>query len=364
MNQISDLEARAPAVAPPLSSESLVAAIGAVQMAMVVTDPKRDDNPIVFANDAFLTLTGYARGEVLGRNCRFLQGPDTSKLAVKRIRDALRRRRAVSLDLLNYRKDGTPFWNDLYLSPVFDAAGRLDYFFGAQLNATRRVLRQNEDKRLEAAQVRRNADLEAALETQRLLFREVDHRVKNSLQMVGAMLTLQALGIPDPAVQATLREMLDRVEALGLAHRRFYEKAQTDRFDLADFLRELATDVVGAAGRRDIRLVLALEPVTVGADQAAALALVLNEALTNAVKHGFAGGRPGTLRVSLTAAGGRVSVGVADDGPGLPADAPQRFGTTLIRTLVDQLGATLDWHATDPGTLFRLTLPPDPAARG
>ncbi len=341
--------------------EPFSAAIRSAQMAMVVTDPNLPDNPIVFVNDAFLRMTGYDRAEVLGRNCRFLQGPDTAKVSLKCLSDGLRKRRPVSVDLLNYRKDGQPFWNGLHISPVFGEDGRLDYFFGAQLDITPRMARQQEDKLWEAAQFQRNADLQKALDTHKLLLREVDHRMKNSLQMVSATLMLQALSIPDPKVQQTLREMLERVDAVGLAHKRLYEKGQADRFDLADFLRELASDVVAASGCANIALDLRLQPVAIGAEAAAALALVLNEALTNAVKHGFKAGRMGTLGVTLDVVDEVVSIGIADDGPGLPADGPERFGSTLIRTLTDQLHATLDWRSTHPGTLFRLSFPLDPS---
>ena len=360
MDQATDVLVRDHVQRLLTAKDPFSAAFRSAQLAMVVTNPRLPDNPIVFANDAFLAMTGYGRDEVLGRNCRFLQGPETAKASVKRLREALRRKKPVTVDLLNYRKDGRPFWNGLYVSPVFDDAGRLDFFFGAQLDVTSRIVRQHEDKPWEAAQFKRNAELEKALDAQKLLVREVDHRVKNSLQMVGAMLMLQALSIPDPKVQRTLREMLERVDALGLAHKRLYEKAQSNRFDLQDFLRELVTDVIGASGRKDITLDMRLAPVVTAADAAAALALVLNEALTNAIKHGFGAGRAGTLTVTLDAADGLVTIGIADDGPGLPPDGPKRFGSTLIRTLTDQLNATLDWRSTDPGTLFRISFPSDP----
>lgn len=103
---------------------------------MVVTDPRLPDNPIVFANRAFLALTGYDASEVLGHNCRFLQGPDTDPASVSLIRGAVAGRREVKVQLLNYRKDGGTFWNELYLSPVFDDAGELVNFFASQVDVT------------------------------------------------------------------------------------------------------------------------------------------------------------------------------------------------------------------------------------
>ena len=96
------------------------AAIETTRMPMLVTDPRQHDNPIVFANRAFLAMSGYSIDEVLKRNCRFLQGPATDRESVSTIREAIRSRRQVQIEILNYRKDGTTFWNALFISPVYD----------------------------------------------------------------------------------------------------------------------------------------------------------------------------------------------------------------------------------------------------
>jgi PAS domain S-box-containing protein len=114
------------------------AAIEMTRMPMVITDPNLPDNPIVFANHAFLDLTGYEENEVVGRNCRFLQGARTNRESVRELREAVAAKRAVSLEILNYKRDGTPFWNACFVGPVFDKAGKLLYFFASQLDVTRR----------------------------------------------------------------------------------------------------------------------------------------------------------------------------------------------------------------------------------
>ena len=114
------------------------AAVEMTRMPMVVTDPRQDDNPIVFTNGAFLDLTGYVTEEVIGRNCRFLQGPDTDKSTVDELRTGLAEQKAVAVDILNYKKDGSSFWNGLFIGPVFDKDGVLLYFFASQLDITSR----------------------------------------------------------------------------------------------------------------------------------------------------------------------------------------------------------------------------------
>ena len=97
-----------------------------------ITDPNQPDNPIVFSSDGFCVFVGYERDEIEGKNCRFLQGKDTAKKDVDRIRTAIKERHEVSVNLLNYRKDGTPFNNEFFLSPLYDSSGNLVYFIGVQ----------------------------------------------------------------------------------------------------------------------------------------------------------------------------------------------------------------------------------------
>ncbi len=114
------------------------AAIQTTRMPMLVTNPRAIDNPIVFANRAFLAMTGYRMDEVVGHNCRFLQGPATDRMTVAAIRDAIRADKEIAVEILNYRRDGSTFWNALYISPVFNPAGELVYFFASQLDVSRR----------------------------------------------------------------------------------------------------------------------------------------------------------------------------------------------------------------------------------
>src|SRR5690242_1843453 len=113
------------------------AAVQLTRMPMVLADPTLDDCPVAYCNDAFCDLTGYERGEILGRNCRFLQGRETDRAAVRRIAEALARRQHVHQELYNYRKDGRGIWVSLDISPVFDEDGTLRFFFGSQIDITR-----------------------------------------------------------------------------------------------------------------------------------------------------------------------------------------------------------------------------------
>nr|AML79260.1 putative LOV domain-containing protein [Argyrochosma nivea] len=115
---------------------SLMLSLTKVQQSFVLANPHLPDTPIVHASETFLRLTGYSREEVVGRNCRFLQGPDTDRRAVQLMGECLRAEKACTVKLLNYRKDKTPFWNLLHIAPVRSSAGKVAFYVGVQLDVT------------------------------------------------------------------------------------------------------------------------------------------------------------------------------------------------------------------------------------
>ncbi|WP_096358773.1 PAS domain-containing protein [Variibacter gotjawalensis] len=142
------------------SSDPFAAAVRTTRMPMLITDPAKPDNPIVFANDAFSRLTGYTREEIIGRNCRFLQGPRTDMAGVAKMRDAIERRVPIEIELQNHKKDGEVFWNRVLISPVFDESGALTYFFASQYDVTLerdQLVRLQRDRDALEAEVERHA---------------------------------------------------------------------------------------------------------------------------------------------------------------------------------------------------------------
>ncbi|MGU3420710.1 PAS domain S-box protein [Methylobacterium sp. D54C] len=147
----------------PASTDTdvLFSAVDKTGLPMILTDPNQDDDPIVFTNRAFLELTGYGIDEVVGRNCRFLQGPDTEPDRVDAIRAALRENRDLTVEITNHRRDGTPFVNALFVGPVFDGEGRLRYRFGSQIDVTEA---HRNRERLAESEARQRAIFDSASE--------------------------------------------------------------------------------------------------------------------------------------------------------------------------------------------------------
>nr|AML79251.1 putative LOV domain-containing protein [Cephalotaxus harringtonia] len=119
----------------PISS-SLSIALSRIQQSFVLADPHLPDMPIVHVSNLFLQLTGYSRDEVLGKNCRFLQGPDTNQADKAKIRQSIELEQPCTVHILNYRKDGNPFWNHLHTAPVRNASGKVAFYVGVQLDVT------------------------------------------------------------------------------------------------------------------------------------------------------------------------------------------------------------------------------------
>jgi PAS domain S-box-containing protein len=126
---------------------------------ITLSDPYQDDCPLIYANEAFELITGYDRDEIIGRNCRFLQGADRDQPAIDKIREAMRTETSVTVTLRNYRKDGTLFHNRFSIRPIRDRAGKLRYFLGIQYDITEQVRAQRELAELEQQLKRAGAEV-------------------------------------------------------------------------------------------------------------------------------------------------------------------------------------------------------------
>ncbi len=134
-----------------LGYEQLLESLGLSPVPMVVSNPRQPDNPLEVANPAFCKLTGYDENDILGQNCRFLAGEGTEPWITERIRQAIRARRPVLVDILNYRRDGTPFRNGVLVTPLFDEEGELAWFLGSQVELGAESPLQLDDRRARAA---------------------------------------------------------------------------------------------------------------------------------------------------------------------------------------------------------------------
>ncbi|MGF1551726.1 MAG: PAS domain-containing protein [Paracoccaceae bacterium] len=331
-----------------LMVQPFVHAVTASAIPIVLTDPGAPDNPIVFANDAFLRLTGYPEREALGRNCRFLQGPDTDRETVRRLREGIEAREVVRTEILNYRRDGTPFWNELHVAPVFDDTGDVSYFIASQVDVTDRVQATRDlasaRAELEARVAERTRALEEAARRSELLAREVTHRVRNSLTLLSSMIELQRRTAATDDARAMLREVQGRIAAVGRIQGLLDGVAVDERaVALRPLLATLCCDLDLSASV-SVRLAPGAEVVATP-EQALPVALVATELVLNAQKHAFAPGTEGEVVLSLGREDDRVVMAVEDDGCGLPAGfdpaASHGTGMLVVRSQLGRIGGRL-----------------------
>ena len=321
------------------------AVLSGSSVSMILTNPALQGNPIVYVNPSFERVTGYPPDEALGRNCRFLQGPDTDPEDVTRIRHAVASRTETTVDILNYRKDGARFVNRLLLSPVYGRDGALRYFMGIQKALT-------EDETRHSVNVNRHA------------LREMKHRVKNHLSMITGMVRLQAR---DPnAGQESMRMLARRLESLQLLYEQlsgYSADRRPGQVELGAYVAKLTESTVALDERPGIRARLDITDTGCDSEVGAKIGLILSEILNNALQHAFVGRDSGCLTVSLRPVPdtGRVAIVVADDGRGIPAGENwpdiDSIGGRIVLGLLTEINATLDVDTGSTGTSVTLTVP-------
>ncbi|AZF15656.1 histidine kinase famiy protein [Pseudomonas sp. R3-18-08] len=373
------------AVLPSDRKDMFFAAMQASHSAMIVTDPGQPDNPIIFANPAFLSLTGFEHDEVIGRNCRLLQGPETDKSALRQVQRALEQHHEACVELLNYRKDGSTFWNEMFISPLFNERGQLVYFFASQLDVSRR-----HDAEL---RVRRVQDLEALGQ----LTGGIAHDFNNLLQvMVGYLELIQQSAKRPGSDPQRIVNSASRARAAA-------EKAQTLTQQLLAFSRKQRLDsrvinlntllsrpdFKGVLHDVELQVELADDLWNCCIDPAQA-ELAVRHLLSNAqdalegcseptvtvkTRNVQVPGEVGAERDGL-AEGRYVSISVSDNGNGIAEDIKDKvmqpffttkeegkgsgLGLSMVHGFVKQSGGTARIHSyPGVGTTIRLYFPAD-----
>ncbi len=350
-----------------------VEAVRLTRMPMMVTDATLPGNPIVFANKAFVELSGYSIDELVGQDPHFLNGPGTDPDAIRQYTRSMDERRDESLEIQQYRKDGSPFRAMLFASPLNDGQGTVTNHFLSYLDITRRFDAEEGFRllaqELEARVAARTLELEDANERlaklvaeKEMLIVEVNHRAKNSLAIAASLLGIQGRRQPDPAVRALFEEARDRLVAMSRVHDLLSKSESAQRVNLATYVRDLCEALRPITEGDDrIRLEAALEDgIVVNAETAVPLGIVVTELVTNAVKYAFPAPRSGTIRAAARKlAPDRIEVAIHDDGVGFSTMREGSLGYGLVRSLVGQIGGEMVM-TTNPGLTVTITFP-DPS---
>jgi PAS domain S-box-containing protein len=316
------------------------------RMPMVFTDAKEPDNPIIFANDAFLKLTGYAREEVLGRRFNFLMAQDADRAALALVDTAYAGTEDHSSEVRYRRKDGSEFWAALFISPVRDKSGAVVKHFASFIDLTRH--------KEEQAQCR-------------MLIDELNHRVKNTLATVQSIVSQGLRNALDPNA---VREAIEsRLVALSRSHD-LLTRENWESASLRD-IAHAALEPFGVADGRSERFEVIGSNIRFPPKAALALGIAFHELATNAVKYGAFSNGTGRVRIAWTIKPGSPSDRLMltwreEDGPPVTPPANKGFGSRVIeRGLAHELGGVtrLDYHPK--GIVCTIDIPcPQGAERG
>jgi two-component sensor histidine kinase len=207
--------------------------------------------------------------------------------------------------------------------------------------------------------LRSEQTVRASLREKEILLKEIHHRVKNNLQVISSLLNLQARYLPDPAARAIFSQSQNRVQSIALVHERLYESADLSHVNFGKYLSVLLENIFDThdAASRGLSKIIDVGDANLTVDVAIPCGLIVNELVTNALKHAFPGGRTGTVRVSLRGSSdGAMDLTVQDDGVGMPPGIDPRntvsLGLDLVVTFAEQLNAEMD-IMSERGTSFR-----------
>jgi len=333
-----------------------VEAVRLTRMPMIVTDATLPGNPIVFANNAFVLLSGYSLQELLGQEPLFINGKDTDPEAIRSFEAAILEGRDETLEILQYRRDGTPFRAMLFASPLSDGQGTVTNHFLSYLDITRRfdaeeslrVLTQELERRVEA----RTRELEAVngmlsnlvAERERLMI-EVNHRAKNSLAIAASLLSIQGRRQPDRSVRVLFEEAQQRLNAMARVHDLLSKSEYLQRVDVATYVADLCEALRPITENDDrIHMVVKVEEgVLIEANVAVPLGIVLTELVTNAVKYAFPAPASGTILIQLQrGTPGHAELVIRDNGVGMLHLREGSLGYGLVRSLVQQINGNID----------------------
>ena len=324
-------------------------AMAQTRMAVCLSDPRQKDEPIVFCNQAFERLTGYDAADVVGRNCRFLQGPRTDPQQVQRIRKAIAAEQVVVVEMLNYRKDGSTFWNALHLGPIYDGDGNLRYFFGSQWDVTDIHLARSEERHAKA------------------MAREVSHRLKNVFAVIGGIVNITGRSLN---VREAAQSINSRIQALGRAYEPTLDEAFMGTIEVGQAIRSVLNPYDPAGDR----IAMKGSEVRSEPNAVSTIGLTLHELATNALKYGALSVPEGEVAIAWrqeqgTDGGRQLVIDWKETGGPKPPAAPAGSGTglSIADTLLSYSRGRLDREWEPDGLRAKMILPLsplDPALKG
>ncbi|HKK47373.1 MAG TPA: histidine kinase dimerization/phosphoacceptor domain -containing protein [Balneolaceae bacterium] len=300
---------------------------------------------IVYVNDAYVQMTGYAKEEVIGKTPRILQGPETDRRELDKLRYAIKNQQPGRAEVINYKKNGEKFWTSISISPIFDTDGHCTHWIGIKRDIT--------------SQKHQQQVLNESLREKETLLSEVHHRVKNNLAVITSLMQLQAFNELDGKVRDKLLNCINRIQSIANIHEHIYKSNSFSHVNFDAVLKPLVTSIVDTfQAPAEITLNFDTEGVTLNVNQAIPAALILNEVISNIIHHAFHGKSDGTITVETRKNGRQIFLLAIDNGANLPASFDPHnsntLGLQLINVLTKQLKGNYQYKSEDSRSVFEL----------
>jgi PAS domain S-box-containing protein len=335
---------------------------GVQDYAIYMLDPT---GHVVSWNAGAERIKGYRAEEILGEHfSRFYTPEDIAQGLPRHGLAVAAREGRFEAEGWRVSHDGSRFWADVVITALYDTAGKLRGFAKVTRDFTER---REAEQALEQAKIdlehkvaERTAELQASLQEKEVLLKEIHHRVKNNLQVISSLLSLQSHAVDAPQMLALFQESQHRINSMALVHETLYQTGDLANFNLAQYIPTLSAQLMEAYGVDAHRIALGLdvEAVTLPLDMAVPCGLILNELLSNCFKHAFPGETAGDITVTLTQEADSVTLMVRDNGCGFPAHLDFRdtesLGLQLVCALTEQLRGSIMLER-NRGTAFTLT---------
>jgi PAS domain S-box-containing protein len=300
-------------------------------------------------NAAFEALTGMTRSNIVGKTVYEVAPKERADMHHKADSDLLRHPGIQTYEASGMYNDGKSHDIIYYKATFVDADNRVAGIVGALIDITER--KRAEEK------------IRASLVEKEILLKEVHHRVKNNMQIVSSLLELQSDSISDERSRACLRESQDRIRSMALIHERLYQSKNFASIDMGEYIGDLSLYLFSSYAVDPERVSLKIDAgnVCLEINQAVPCALIINELISNSLKHAFPDGRRGEVSVRLSSEGGRITLEVADTGIGMPAGLDTRntetLGLQLVNLLAKQLRGSISFDGGQKGMVVVISFP-------
>lgn len=307
-----------------------------------------DGRKILYVNDAFSRIMGYAKDEVTGHTLDVLNMHQTNQQEWMKMLKEMETSHSAEAEFVNVKKSGEKYWVYASIEWVGGSKGNQGFwvFIGRDIT---------ENKKQEH-------ELRSSLQEKVILLSEIHHRVKNNLAIVSSLLEIQAMKSSNPDLSSRLLESVLRIKSMATIHEQLYQSKSFSELQFSEGIKQLIDNILKTLNSSvDIELTYNLEDVALSINQGVPCSLIINEVVTNILKHAYSGRKSGSIKTTVEQENDNIKLQICDDGNGLPENfgelKDESLGLQLIDLLTIQLGGEKVFSSTDKETCFTLTFP-------